>query len=95
MGADNGLGAHPLCGQIKESVAMTLQVLVRRLSASLALSGVFVVLAAVVCWVTVGDGGDAARTVHHVGGWLLAVFGIVLVTIALALSARAPTDENR
>ena len=69
---------------------MTLEVLVRRMSVSLALSGLFLWLSAAVCWLTVGDGNDVARTVHHVAGWSLAAFGTVLVALGLALSARTP-----
>jgi uncharacterized membrane protein YedE/YeeE len=72
---------------------MTLEVFVRRMSVSLALSGLFLWLSAVVCWMTVGDGNDVARTVHNVTGWALAVLGSVLVAIGLVLSPRMPPTE--
>jgi uncharacterized membrane protein YedE/YeeE len=73
---------------------MTLEVLVRRMGVSLALSGLFLWLSAVVCWMSVGDGNDVARTVHNVTGWALAVLGSVLVAIGLVLSARLPSAQG-
>jgi len=73
---------------------MTLDDFVRRLGASLALSGLFVVLSAVVCWTTVGGGSDVAHTVHNMAGWVLAVFGAVLIAVGLALSAAVPPPES-
>jgi hypothetical protein len=87
------LTEQPVRGETRGDVAMTLEVFVRRMSVSLALSGLFLWLSAFVCWMSVGDGSDVARTVHNVTGWALAVFGSVLVAIGLVLSARMPAAE--
>jgi hypothetical protein len=69
---------------------MTLEILTRRLSASLALSGVLLILAALTCWISVGDGDDVVRSIHNVAGSVLAVLGFVFVATGLTLSARVP-----
>jgi len=75
---------------------MTVETLARRLALSLSLSGLLLWVAAVVTWVSSGDGAPVvAHTVHHVVGWVFAVFGVVLIGIALALSAREPDTGRR
>lgn len=72
---------------------MTIEAFTRRLSASLALSGVLLLAAAVVCWLSIGDGNDVVHSIHNVAGSVLAVFGIVFVAIGLALAVLVPSGE--
>jgi hypothetical protein len=74
-------------GTDKELKAMTLESLTQRLAASLALSGAFLLVAALVCWMSVGGGDDVVRSIHNVAGSILAVFGVVFVATGLTLSA--------
>jgi thiosulfate reductase cytochrome b subunit len=65
---------------------MTIDQLTRRIGTALGLSGAFLVVAAFVCWVT-GNGEDVVQSVHHVGAFVLAAFGLVFIASGLALSA--------
>jgi hypothetical protein len=70
---------------------MTIEVFTRRLSASLALSGVFLLVTAFVCWTSIGDGDDVVHSIHNVAGFVLAVFG---VAVGLALATLVPPAER-
>jgi hypothetical protein len=69
---------------------MTLESFASRLATGLALSGLGVWVAAVVCWASVGDAGPPAHSIHTVAGWCLAVFGTVLLGIGLTISSAVP-----
>lgn len=73
---------------------MTIEVFTRRLSASLALSGVFLLATAFVCWISIGDGDDVVHSIHNVAGFVLAVFGVVFVAVGLALATLVPPAER-
>ena len=73
---------------------MTIEDFTRRLSTSLALSGVFLLVTAFACWISIGDGGGVVHSIHHVVGFVLAVFGVVFVAVGLALSDVVPPAET-
>jgi hypothetical protein len=74
---------------------MTIEDFTRRLGASLALSGVFLLVTAFVCWVSIGDGDGVVHSIHNVAGFVLAVFGVVFVAVGLALGAVVPPAETK
>lgn len=65
---------------------MTIEILAQRLSAALALSGGFLVAVAVACWLTGGDGSNVIRSIHDVGGLILAALGVILVAFGAMLA---------
>ena len=73
---------------------MTIEVFSQRLSASLGLSGVCLLVTAFVCWISIGDGDDVVRSIHHMAGFVLAVFGVVFIAVGLALGALVPPAER-
>ncbi len=73
---------------------MTIEDFTRRLGASLALSGVFLLVTAFVSWISIGDGNGVVHSIHNVAGFVLAVFGVVFVAVGLALSAVVPPRET-
>ena len=72
---------------------MTIEDFTRRLSASIALSGLFLLISAFVCWFSVGDGDEVVQSIHNVGGSVLALFGAVFVAVGLVLAAGVPSPE--
>ena len=74
---------------------MTIERFALRVAASLAVGGVFVLVSAVFCWATAGDGEVAAvHSLHLVGGWILAVFGAVMVGTGLAIGTAVPSQKE-
>ena len=74
---------------------MTIERFALRVAASLAIGGTFVCLSAVVCWATAGDGQVAAvHSVHVVGGWILAVFGAVMMGMGLGIGTAVPSQKE-
>jgi hypothetical protein len=70
---------------------MTIELFVRRLAGSLGFSGVGLLIAATVFWSTVHEGDvSAVHSVHTVAGSVLAVFGVVMIVVSLALTAGVP-----
>lgn len=57
---------------------MTIELFVRRLGASLILGGVGLVAAAVLCWASIGEGGEVVHSLHVLVGWVLFLFGIIV-----------------
>ncbi len=73
---------------------MTIERLALRVAASLAVGGIFVLVSAVFCWATAGDGEVAAvHSLHLVGGWILAVFGAVMMGTGLAIGMAVPSQQ--
>jgi hypothetical protein len=73
---------------------MTLETFARRLAGSLSFSGFGLLIAAAVCWSTVGDGDPVVHSIHTVGGSALAAFGAVLMTVGLTLAAGVPAAHE-
>ena len=70
---------------------MTIELFARRLGASLAVGGMGLVVAAIMCWATVGtDSGEIVHTTHRLVGWVLALFGAIMTATGLALLAGPP-----
>jgi hypothetical protein len=63
-----------------------------RLSSSLALGGVFLIVVAMVCWFTGGSATDAVQSVHHVGAVILASMGVVCLGTGIALAQQRAND---
>ena len=75
---------------------MTIDTLARRIGVALVVSGLFLWAAAVMTWVSSGaDAPVVAHTVHHVVGWVYAVFGSVLLGVGLTLTATDPKSVAR
>jgi len=76
---------------------MTIDTLARRLGVSLVVSGLFLWAAAVVAWLTScnADAPLLTHTIHHVVGWVFAVFGTVLLGVGLTLTATDPRSTAR
>ena len=70
---------------------MTIDQLALRVGAALALGGIVPLVAAVCCWATVGDGDAAVHSVHAIGGWILAVFGMVMIGMGIAIASAVPS----
>ena len=70
---------------------MTIERLALRVGGSLALGGLVPLIAAVCCWATAGDGNAAVHSVHAIGGWILAVFGMVMIGIGIAIASAVPS----
>lgn len=73
---------------------MTIERFASRVGASLALGGIGLVVAAVICWASIGDGGEAVHSIHTVAGWIFAVFGAVMTGSGLAISSAVPARVN-
>ena len=69
---------------------MTFEGFINRLSASLALGGGLFLVVAVICWMS-GGGNEAVRSIHNVGGSMLACFGVVMLGAGFAFAAMPAT----
>ena len=70
---------------------MTIELFARRLGTSLAVSGMGLIVAAIMCWATIGAvSGEIVHTTHMLVGWVLALFGAILTATGLALLAGPP-----
>jgi drug/metabolite transporter (DMT)-like permease len=76
---------------------MTIERLTARIGACLGLGGLALVVAAVVCLASIGDGGPPVHSIHMVGGWILATIGAVMIAsgIAIASAIPAPTRPGK
>ena len=76
---------------------MTIEELARRVGGSLAFGGLGLILAAVVSWATIGDGGQIPHSIHTVTGWVLAFLGVVMIGSGLWISSpvRSQVDQEQ
>ena len=72
---------------------MTAQGFEYRLSTSLAVGGVFLILVAMACWLSGGAGSDVVQSVHHVGAIGIASIGLVFLGIGLAIGQPVARDQ--
>jgi hypothetical protein len=72
---------------------VTIELFARRVSAALALSGSGLLLAALIFWFNAGSAG-VVHSIHMVAGSAVALFGVVLIIIGLAISTAIPPGET-
>jgi hypothetical protein len=74
---------------------MTIELLARRLGASLAFGGLALWVAAAVSWATIGGGDEVVHSIHTVVGWVLVTFGGVMIASGLAITSAIPPRADQ
>lgn len=69
---------------------MTIELFARRLGTSLALGGLGLAVAAILCWASIGDAGEVVRSIHVLVGWVMALLGAIMTVTGLALLVSPP-----